>query len=65
MIFKSIAGCKAARWEQGKCTIAPASVSGSTITIRKFRKDPYSLIDLVKFNSIGETLLSFGFALKD
>lgn len=40
-------------------TIAPASVSGSTITIRKFRKDPYSLIDLVKFNTLSSEAAAF------
>lgn len=32
-------------------TIPPASVSGATLTIRKFRKDPYSIIDLIKNNT--------------
>ncbi len=33
-------------------TIPPASVAGSTLTIRKFREDPYSIIDLVNMNTI-------------
>jgi archaeal flagellar protein FlaI len=33
-------------------TIPPASVSGSSLTIRKFRADPFSIIDLVTFNTI-------------
>ena len=32
--------------------INPAAVSGSALTIRKFRKDPYSLIDLIQFKTL-------------
>ncbi|MBI5871521.1 Flp pilus assembly complex ATPase component TadA, partial [archaeon] len=40
-------------------TIPPASVAGSTLTIRKFKKDPYSLIDLINFNTIGLEAAAF------
>jgi archaeal flagellar protein FlaI len=33
-------------------TIPPASVDGATLTIRKFREDPYSIIDLVQKGTI-------------
>ncbi|MEK6820826.1 MAG: CpaF family protein, partial [archaeon] len=40
-------------------TIPPASVSGSTLTIRKFRADPYSIIDLIKYKTISVQLAAF------
>ncbi len=40
-------------------TIAPASVSGSSLTIRKFRKDPYSIIDLINSNTLTIELAAF------
>jgi len=33
-------------------TIPPASVGGSTLTIRKFRTDPYSIIDLINMGTM-------------
>ncbi|MFH1256132.1 MAG: ATPase, T2SS/T4P/T4SS family [Candidatus Diapherotrites archaeon] len=40
-------------------TIPPASVIGSTLTIRKFRKDPYSIIDLIKLNTVDADVAAF------
>ncbi|MBN2067983.1 MAG: Flp pilus assembly complex ATPase component TadA [Candidatus Diapherotrites archaeon] len=40
-------------------TIAPASVQGATLTIRKFRKDPYSMIDLIKMNTVTAEVAAF------
>jgi flagellar protein FlaI len=40
-------------------TIPPASVDGSTITIRKFRQDPYSIIDLINLRTIDIDIAGF------
>ena len=40
-------------------TIPPASISGGTLTIRKFRGDPYSIIDLIKLNTISSEVAAF------
>ncbi len=32
-------------------TIPPASISGASLTIRKFREDPYSIIDLINYGT--------------
>lgn len=33
-------------------TIPPSSIDGSTLTLRKFRHDPLSIVDLVNFNTL-------------
>jgi len=40
-------------------TIPPASVDGSTITIRKFRKNPYTIIDLIDFGTFTPEVAAF------
>lgn len=40
-------------------TIPPASISGGTLTIRKFRKDPYSIIDLIRMNTLSSEAAAF------
>lgn len=40
-------------------TIPPASVSGSTLTIRKFRTDPYSIIDLIRYKTVSLEVAAF------
>jgi len=40
-------------------TIPPASVEGATLTIRKFRKDPYTIIDLLNNGTISSEAAAF------
>ncbi len=39
--------------------IPPLALSGPTITIRKFSKNPLTVADLVKFNSVSPKMMSF------
>ncbi|MBI5553908.1 MAG: Flp pilus assembly complex ATPase component TadA, partial [Candidatus Diapherotrites archaeon] len=40
-------------------TILPASVSGASLTIRKFKKDPYSVIDLIATGTLNAQTAAF------
>jgi archaeal flagellar protein FlaI len=40
-------------------TIAPVSADGATLTIRKFRKDPLTIIDLINFKTLSSHLAGF------
>ncbi len=40
-------------------TIPPATPDGSTVTIRKFRKDPITIPDLINFNTMDSTVAAF------
>ena len=40
-------------------TIPPASVEGATLTVRKFRKDPFSVIDLINNNTLSTEVAAF------
>jgi|GEM_PF-179967 len=51
-----------ARLEDGSrvnATIPPVSADGSTLTIRKFRKDPLTVIDLINFKTMSSHLAGF------
>ncbi len=40
-------------------TIPPASVDASSLTIRKFKKDPYTILDLINLNTIDSKTAAF------
>ena len=40
-------------------TIPPLSANGPTITIRKFKKDPLTIVDLIKYNTLNSEMASF------
>ncbi|MCX8189622.1 MAG: CpaF family protein [Candidatus Diapherotrites archaeon] len=40
-------------------TIPPASLSGPTLTIRKFREDPFTIVDLLNFKTVSYDLAAF------
>lgn len=40
-------------------TMPPASVSGSSLTIRKFREDPYSIVDLINMGTVNTEVAAF------
>ncbi|MFA6268801.1 MAG: CpaF family protein [archaeon] len=46
-------------------TIPPASISGGTLTIRKFRKDPFSIIDLIRLGTLTAEAAAFLWACID
>ena len=51
-----------ARLENGSrvnATIPPLSANGPTITIRKFKKDPLTIVDLIRFNTLNTEMASF------
>ncbi|MBR9707435.1 MAG: CpaF family protein, partial [Candidatus Diapherotrites archaeon] len=46
-------------------TIPPVSLDGATMTIRKFRKDPYTIIDLLNFKTMTPELAGFFWLAQD
>ncbi|WP_297500881.1 ATPase, T2SS/T4P/T4SS family [Thermococcus sp.] len=46
-------------------TIPPISLDGPTITIRKFKKDPLTIIDLIKYQTLGSDIAAFLWVLVD
>jgi len=46
-------------------TIPPISLDGPTITIRKFKKDPLTIIDLIKYGTMSPRIAAFLWVLVD
>ncbi|ACS32699.1 ATPase, T2SS/T4P/T4SS family [Thermococcus gammatolerans] len=46
-------------------TIPPISLDGPTITIRKFKKDPLTIIDLIKYGTMNSDVAAFLWLLVD
>jgi flagellar protein FlaI len=40
-------------------TLPPASVQGSTLTVRKFREDPYTIIDMINYKTLDAYVAGF------
>lgn len=40
-------------------TLPPASVQGSTLTIRKFREDPYTIVDMIGYKTLDAYVAGF------
>ena len=40
-------------------TVPPSSVQGSTLTIRKFREEPYTIVDLINYGTINVEAAAF------
>lgn len=40
-------------------TLSPPSLDGPTVTIRKFRKDPLTIVDLIRFNTLSSKIGAF------
>ena len=40
-------------------TIPPASIDGATVTIRKFRADPYTIVDLINYKTVNIEVAAF------
>ncbi|AEC52184.1 secretory protein kinase [Pyrococcus sp. NA2] len=46
-------------------TLPPISLDGPTLTIRKFKKDPLTIIDLIKFRTLNSEVAAFLWLLVD
>jgi flagellar protein FlaI len=40
-------------------TLSPPALDGPTVTIRKFKKDPLTIVDLMKFNTLNSEVAAF------
>ncbi len=46
-------------------TIPPASIDGATMTLRKFRKDPFTVVDLVRYGTLDFDVAAFLWTVAD
>ncbi len=46
-------------------TLSPPALDGPTVTIRKFKKDPLTIVDLIKFNTLNSEVAAFLWLMVD
>jgi flagellar protein FlaI len=46
-------------------TLSPPALDGPTVTIRKFKKDPLTIVDLLKFNTLNSEVAAFLWLMVD
>jgi flagellar protein FlaI len=46
-------------------TLSPPSLDGSTITVRKFKKDPFTIVDLIRVNTLPSEVAAFLWLMAD
>ncbi|WP_456475710.1 CpaF family protein [Candidatus Pyrohabitans sp.] len=46
-------------------TLSPPALDGPTVTIRKFKKDPLTIVDLMKYNTLNSEVVAFLWLMVD